>query len=349
MGMNQREALYRQFEDRGGILNQWYPYSNPPASAWTPYDKRVVATQGSGAAVTLTTSLGTDPTNGPPVNTMDIAASAGGSDNHREFFLRSDRNYEYSQITSWIYGGGTWADADNRTQQGHVHRYQRMDNGHIRAYVAWHDMFIGIPTALNLGIWELDGTGIGSFNLHSVNAILPLNAVPPVPVQICSRATNVITCWVSGAHYFRVGDKVNLTVRDATNITNATVTTVAFGNFIQIAHVGADDTDMGSGIIYRSPTSNPLASFPYTLSSRLLPGDIFQAKIWRPWEQEPPWSAAVTYATPNPTDPATGNPVGVPPNDRWPRGQGLCGIYAGHLHNSELVRFGLPDIRELSA
>ena len=349
MAINQKEALFKQYEDRGGILNQWYPYANVPADAWTPYDKRHIATVASGAAVTLSTSVGTDPSNGPPPNTMDITAAAGGSDNHREFFMRSDKNYEYSQITSWVYGGGTWADADNRTQQGHVHRFQKQ-NGRMRAFVAWHDMFIGLPTAINIGIWEIADTGTGAMNLHYVNKLLSLNVQPPMPVQIAARdAGGIVTAWVSGAHYLRAGEKVNMTLRDATNLTDDAVTTVAFGNFVQVNTGGGADTDMGPGIIYKTPGS-PLSAFPYVFSSRLLPGDIFQAKLWRPWEPEVPWSsttACVTYAAEGPTDPATGAAVGVAPTDYRPRGKGLSGIYAGHLHNSEIVRFGLPDIREL--
>lgn len=348
MGRNNREALFQQYAQRGDVLGQYYPWTNAPASAWTPYDVRDVATVASGAATTLSVSIGTDGSGGPPATTMDVTAAAGGSDNHREFFMRSDKNYEFSQITSIIYGGGTWVDSNNRSQQGHVHRYQKLPNGRIRAFVAWHDVVIEDPSVLNVGIWEIDGAGTGTLNLHTVNNFLPLSAPPSIPVQICSRASNVLTIWTAGRHWIRPGEFINLTVRDAANLTELPVTTVAFDNFIQATHAGAPAADMGPGLLLKSPPpGNPLSDFPYVLSSRLLPGDIFQAKIWRPWEAEPTWDGALTYATPNPIHPLTGAKPGPPLDERWPRGRGLSGVFVGHIWDSRVVRFGLPEIREI--
>jgi len=336
MAVDQQDLLNRDFEYFGDLRSEWAPDTSAPSTAWDAYDTRMVATS-STPAVTLTPSVEADPGSSSTFNLMKVTSSAGGDDAHREWFLRSDKRFQYSEIRSVIYGHGTWASAANFTQQGHVHRAQRYGSGHMRAFVAWHDVIFGLPTITNVGLWEANGAS--TLNLHFVNANLSISPVPERAVTHSSRTSNVVTIHVPGRHRISVNDHLDTVLPGGDlGATNVTVTGVA-GPAITYADTGTDATNGGGGSVRKHSADNPyqlLSNFPYVFASRLLPNDTFQAKMYRVDDPEPPWSAGVTYST-----------ASFAPVDHHPTGPGFSGVLVGHMGNSESVRFGLPVIRQL--
>lgn len=318
-------------------------YRNFSAADLASFDVRQFATNDS---VTLTPTATGVAMGGPPSALFRMTSNGADptlNGNHREFFLRSDRNFENSEISSVFYGGGTWSDVNNRTQQGHVHRYQKLGNGRFRAYVAWHDMVAGLPTTINVGVWEGDGS-VNGLTLFSTNAILVQSPIPVYAVTTGSITTNVasitVPYGVGNYHQFRDGDLVDVTMANSALNVNDVRLTLAFGTLMTYPKVNADvaATAAGAGIITKQ---GPQSDFPYVFKSRLLPGDILQAKLYRLGDPEIPWSLA-----------STGNNAVYTLSSQLqdhvhPRGPGLSGVMVGHVSGGEYVQFGRPHIRQI--
>lgn len=321
---------------------QYNPYKNFTAADLALYDVRKFASNDS---VTLTPANQGVAYGGPPTNVFQMTANGADptlNGNHREFFMQTSTACENSEIASVFFGGGTWADVNNRTQQGHVHRYQQLANGRFRAYVAWHDMVAGLPTTINVGVWEGDGTVAGLNVGNSTNAILTQTPPASYGVAIGSITTNVasitVPYGVGNYHYFRDGDLVDTTFANTALSVNDVRLTLGFGTLMTYPKVNADvaATAAGSGIILKQ---GPLADFPYVFRSRLLPGDVLQAKLYRLGDPEIAWSLtdnnAVYTQSSNLQDHV------------HPRGVGLNGVMVGHVSGGEVVRFGRPFIRQI--
>lgn len=331
--------LFHQAENDGPVYNA---FRNFDATELAAYDYRHVATADG---VVLTPANQGVAYGGPPTNVFQVTAD--GSDpavggNHREFFLQKSKSFEHSEIRSVIFGGGTWADAANRTQQGHVHRFQKLPNGRYRAFVAWHDAFVGNPLVINVGIWEGNGTTT-DFNLFSTNNTLSISPAPQYPVTLASLTSNVVSMnvpyGVGNYHHFRDGDlvDVSLAVGSAASVDDVRLT-LAFGILMTYPKTNANLTALatGGGYVIKQ---GPLANFPYVLASRLTSGDTLQAKMYRLGDPEPPWSLTDNNAV--------YTLAGRQQDHVVPRGPGLNGVMVGHVSGGEVVRFGRPMIRQI--
>lgn len=322
-------------ENRATHYNQ---YQNFSASDLAEYDYRHIASNDS---VTLTPASQGVAYGGPPTTVLQVTAN--GSDptlngNHREFFLRTNRNLENTEISSIFFGGTTWADIANRGQQGHVHRFQKLANGRFRAFVAWHDMVAGLPTTINVGIWEGDGTVAGLDVSNSSNAILTQSPPASYPITLASLTTNVVSInvpyGVGNYHYFRDNDLVDTTLANSALNVNDVRLTLGFGILMTYPKANADVTAIasGGGFIVKQ---GPQADFPYVFRSRLM-GNMLQAKLYRLGDPEIPWS----LTTNNAVYVAAGNVQ----DHKLPKGPGLSGVMVGHVSGGEQVRFGRPHI-----
>jgi hypothetical protein len=307
-------AIEAWFASGGSLADLARISTEFPATGWADFGTRKVM---SADGVTLTPSV---------ANGRGVVASAGGAGNHREVFVNPDFAVRDGEIRSVIYGGGTWANTAGRTQQGHVHRAQILPDGMCRAYVAWHDMVTGIPTGVNVGVWEGNGT---IFTLRFSNAVLGVTPVPPFMVTSASRTADVVELVIPGAqpNGARVGDRVDVALSSTTLNTAGAIVTLVFGDVVRFSLPGPDvaATDGGIGFMTRS---RPLGDFPYWLASRL-EGRTLSAKIWRIGEAEPPWSDGVTHHDP----PGAATPTA-------PVDVGFPGVMVGHLEAGQTVEFG---------
>jgi len=343
MSINTQEALARHYADYGDITCGWVPTDAVGTDAWTPYDMRWVATTDSDP-VTVTNSTEVDAGSG--IRVMKSTASASGTGSHREWMLRSDKNYVQSEIRSVIFGHGTWADSDNMTQQGHVHRAQRHGSDRMRAFVAWHDAFVGLPSLINVGLWNARFNA-DDLKLHSKNAALTLSPVKRHPVTYSNRAGNVVTAHVPSEHGLDVNSHIDIVLPTGDlGATNVAVTGVN-GSVITYTDNGADGAG-GGGYVQKHSSTNPygpLSTFPFIMASRLLGNNMLQAKIWRLGDAEPAWSAGVSYVAGELTGQEALTPFDP---ESVPSGPGVSGLLVAHLNDSEAVRYGNPQMRELS-
>jgi hypothetical protein len=307
-------AIEQWFASGGSLADLARLSTDFPSGGWGDFPLRHVM---SADGVTLTPSV---------VEKRGVVTSAGGAGNHREVFLNPDFATRDSEIRSVIYGGGTWADSANRTQQGHVHRAQVLPDGTCRHYIAWHDMVTGIPTGINVGVWEGNGT---TFTLRFSNVVLGVTPRPPFMVISASRTANVVELVIPGgqSNGIRVGDRVDVHLSSAGLNANGATVTLVFGDVVRFNLPGPDvaAADGGIGFLTRS---RPLENFPYWLASRL-EGRTISAKIWRIGEAEPPWSAGATHSdAPGATSPTAPIDVGFP------------GVMVGHVEGGQSVEFG---------
>jgi len=98
-----------------------------------------------------------------------------------------------------------------------------------RAIVAWHDVFVGNPHAINVGVWQgnLDGSG---FTNRQGNAALDLKQI--YNITSGSRVGGVVTAVTSVAHEMVIDDYLNIswtkefpgsTLNRASNVVTATL------------------------------------------------------------------------------------------------------------------------------
>lgn len=332
MVSNQSGLIYDSVESAGGISNQGDVYAEAPSTAWDSYTQRWIATNDG---VTLTTSVVSNPSGGPPASVMQITSAGGvAHSEHREFILRPDQMYLHGEIRSIVYGG---TPTGGSTQQGHVHAWQRTSNGYTRAFVAWHDAIFGQTNLINLAVWESNGSTLNLiYDIDNTPGThyIPIAPAPVLPVTQSSRnGSNVVTIIVPGAHDIQVGEAITTNLPfGSLSGTSVTVTAVT-GPTITYTLNGAAAADGGGGTVQKVG-SNVLNNCPYVFASRVLPGGLLQAKLWRLGFPEVPWSV--------------GQSATIRPEVSKLTGPGMHGVLGAHMGAGQIVKYGLPRYTRLS-
>ncbi len=258
---------------------------------------------------------------------------ATGFSGLRQVYTRRGTNFgDAAEIRGLWYGPNKFSSTV-KPQMGFMLGVAKRHPTKWSAVVGWYDIAFGVPSILNLGVWQWDGLAL---ELRSTNVFTPL--MQQVAFTGGSRTGNTVTVTglPSGQGGLLAGDRITVDAADNTYDGGFTIATAPTspGTTLTWPQTAADDASSGAGTIGKV--------FPYMAAMRRN-GSIASIKGWHPDDPEPDW-ADTSYAISVDLDTVgSAEDIAAIPT---PDGSGESGIMQGHTSLETYVEWGALSIRQ---
>jgi hypothetical protein len=251
--------------------------------------------------------------------------AAGTEGNDRRFYLALREASTDSEITA-LWHGHSLQQAGGG-QLGVVLRAQLLPDGRVTGYVVWHDWGFGQDQNMYVAVWTSEAGAGPNLQISGIGTAAFDGLTDTVDVSDATRTDGTVTARVPAGHGVKVGDRLVVSLADATF--SGVHDVVAVGDtWVRYAAAGSDATSGGGTLRDLDQV------MPYWVHAKVV-GTTLSVKVWRDGRPEPAWGDPEWSRTFTDT-------TGV-----GPVGPGYDGIYAGHTSAGGYVEYGSVEIFSL--